>query len=96
MTEPSKHPLLMDCYNLCQAIEACGASPELTNAVVRASDLMHGLEVVVDGMEAMTARVAELKEMLSGIAEDMEFELGHGGQNPLSKTPEEIRHLLNR
>ena len=48
MTNLAKHPLLMDCYNVCQAIEACGASPELTNAVSKASDLMRGIEALVD------------------------------------------------
>ena len=44
MTDISRHPLLKQAFEVCQAIEQCGASPELTRAVGRASDLMRALD----------------------------------------------------
>lgn len=44
MTDISSHPLLQQAYGVCQAIEQCGASPELTRAVGRASDLLRSLD----------------------------------------------------
>ena len=38
----------MQCYNLVQAIEACGASPELTHAVLEAGKLGEEIEKMVD------------------------------------------------
>gem|GEM_PF-3124430 len=43
MIDISSHPLLQQAYGVCQAIEQCGASPELTRAVGRASDLLSSL-----------------------------------------------------
>ena len=43
MIDISRHPLLKQAYDVCQAIEACGASLELTAAVTKASALMHDL-----------------------------------------------------
>jgi hypothetical protein len=43
-----KHPLLKQCYELCLAIEVCGASPELTDAVTKASALMLEIEKLTD------------------------------------------------
>ena len=37
------HPLISEAYDLCRAIEKCGASTELTNASVLASALMDGI-----------------------------------------------------
>ncbi|TCC09587.1 hypothetical protein E0L21_10040 [Kosakonia quasisacchari] len=44
----SKHPLIKQAYEVCQAIEKCGASPELTDAVTKASALMQGIANVMD------------------------------------------------
>jgi len=46
-----KHPLLKQCYELCLAIERCGASPELTDAVTKASALMNDIEKMTDAVE---------------------------------------------
>lgn len=43
----SKHPLLRQCHELTQAIEICGASPELTAAVCKAGELMKGIDALV-------------------------------------------------
>lgn len=50
MADISKHPLLKECYELCLAIEKCGASPELTDASMKASNLMRSIEALVDSM----------------------------------------------
>ena len=47
-------------------------------------------------LSAIESRVAELKAMLSDIAEGMENELGCGGLNPLRYPPEEIREAISR
>lgn len=50
----SKHPLLTQCYDLCLAIEECGASPKLTAAVQKASDLMRDIEKLTDAIAGLT------------------------------------------
>lgn len=44
----SKHPLIKQAYEVCQAIEKCGASPELTDAVTKACALMQGIANAMD------------------------------------------------
>jgi len=44
MTDISSHPLLQQAYDLCQAIEECGASVQLTQAVGRASELLRSID----------------------------------------------------
>lgn len=44
MTDISSHPLLRQAYDVCHAIEQCGASVQLTSAVCLASDLMRALD----------------------------------------------------
>lgn len=44
MTDILSHPLLQQAYDVCQAIEKCGASPRLTDAVGQAADLMHAID----------------------------------------------------
>lgn len=44
----SHHSLLMEAYEVCRAIEECGASEKLTNAASKASELMQGIANVVD------------------------------------------------
>ena len=47
MTNITRHPLIQQAYDVCQAIEACGASVELTNAVTKASDLMRAIDAYI-------------------------------------------------
>lgn len=47
----SKHPVLRQIYELCLAIEECGASPELTNAVTKCSAVMLEVERLVDKLD---------------------------------------------
>lgn len=44
MTQIDRHPLLEQAYEVCLAIEECGASVELTNAVTKASALLAALD----------------------------------------------------
>lgn len=58
MTDISRHPVLKQAYDVCQAIEKCGASPELTAAVTKASDLLQTLGVIYDTTEAQVHAVS--------------------------------------
>lgn len=44
MVDISKHHLLRQCYELCHAIEECGASPALTAAVTKCSALLNAID----------------------------------------------------
>lgn len=44
MTNISRHPLLKQAYEVCLAIEECGASVPLTNAVTKASALLRDID----------------------------------------------------
>ena len=44
MTDISSHPLLKQAYDVCQAIEQCGASVQLTHAVCKASNLLRAID----------------------------------------------------
>lgn len=50
MTDISRHPLLQQAYDVCLAIEECGASVELTNAVTKASALLATLDKFIPVM----------------------------------------------
>ncbi len=56
----SKHPILKQGYDVIQAIEKCGASEELTNAVIAASELLEQVEKLVDDNKILKERVEEL------------------------------------
>ena len=51
----ARHPLLKQCHELCLAIEACGASPELTDAVAKASELIHDINKLLDRLATAKA-----------------------------------------
>ncbi|UZD96259.1 DUF2829 domain-containing protein [Pseudomonas corrugata] len=44
MTNITRHPLLQQAYDVCQAIEQCGASVPLTHVVTKASTLLADLD----------------------------------------------------
>ena len=48
MTDISKHPILREISAVVSAIEACGASPQLTHAVILASSLHESAEALID------------------------------------------------
>ena len=47
MTDISRHPLLTQAFDVCQEIEKCGASPQLTAAVTKASALLRDLDAFI-------------------------------------------------
>lgn len=55
MTNISRHPLLAQAYEVCQEIEKCGASPQLTAAVTKASALLHELDAFIPVSVAQTS-----------------------------------------
>ena len=88
-----KHPILWKAYEVCQAIEECGASEKLAQAVVKAGDLGNEIEKLVD-------RIAELEKkpvedmnrrcqisVLREAADDLEHP---GGPQELNDIAEEI------
>jgi uncharacterized small protein (DUF1192 family) len=54
-----KHPILMQGYNVVQAIEECGASEKLTRAVIMAGELNNEIEKLVDEVTRLKANAAE-------------------------------------
>lgn len=59
MTQIGKYPLVDRAYNLCLAIEECGASEKLTNAVTIASKLMEDLEYFCEKQADLESRNRE-------------------------------------
>lgn len=55
MVNITRHPLIQQAYDVCQAIEACGASVPLTNAVSKAGDLMRALDVFIPELPSAAA-----------------------------------------
>jgi hypothetical protein len=53
-----RHPLIRQAYEVCLAIEACGASPELTAAVTKASKLMDAIDKHI--VDATTTSLTDL------------------------------------
>lgn len=49
MANLSKHPLLMQAYDVIQAIEECGASTKLTDAVTKAGALLDAIDKALAG-----------------------------------------------
>lgn len=54
MTDITKHPILREISTVVSAIESCGASPQLTSAVVLASSLYKSAEALIDAQAAIT------------------------------------------
>lgn len=54
----SRHPLVMAIYEATLAVEACGASPELTAAVIKVSKLKDAAHDLLDQLEARPATIA--------------------------------------
>ena len=48
MVDISRHPILQQATEVCYAIEKCGASPELTDAVTLASALVRSINDLLD------------------------------------------------
>lgn len=48
MVDISRHAILKQAVEVCYAIEKCGASPELTGAVILASALLESIDKLLD------------------------------------------------
>jgi hypothetical protein len=62
MTQIGKYPLVDKAYNVCLAIEECGASEKLTEAVTLASELMRDLESFCENQAGINKREANKKK----------------------------------
>ena len=60
----SKHPILKKHYELCQAIEACDASEELTTASSKASCLTSDIEKLINSEKDAKTYVETMREQL--------------------------------
>lgn len=60
-----KHPILMQGYKVIQVIEECGASEKLTNAVIKASELLNEIEKLVDTNQRLARDNMEYFEELN-------------------------------
>lgn len=68
----NKHPLIKQAYEVCQAIEKCGASVELTDAVTKASALMQGIANAVSLLDELEAAQHEKDELQQGFIANQE------------------------
>lgn len=59
-----RHPILQAIYDVMQAIELCGASPELTEAVVLAGKLSEQAATILDERDALRAKLRAIVEWL--------------------------------
>lgn len=57
-----RHPILMQAYEVIQAIEECGASVKLTDAVVKAGDLLDNLKLLIDEFDELKFRMEGLEK----------------------------------
>ena len=46
-----RHPILQEATNVCHAIEKCGASDLLTEAVIKASALVNSIDDLLNGLD---------------------------------------------
>jgi hypothetical protein len=61
MVDILKHPLITQAYEVCHAIEECGASEKLTAAVVKASALMYAIDAHFEAIESEKRALGELR-----------------------------------
>ena len=69
MTDISSHPLLQQAYDMCQSIEKCGASVQLTHAVMEASDLMRAIDTHLSA-QPESAKIDAIQGQTVGFALD--------------------------
>ena len=101
MPDLSKHPILRQISELVQAIEACGASPALTDAVCKAYALYEPAEALVD---AQTATLEALEVVVPAgtplqVIDDagIEQQVRAAGSDVAPRvTPEQIDALMAR
>lgn len=82
MVDLARHPLLKECYEVCRAIEECGASDKLTDAVTKASALLQHIDAVFSQSLASTPDLG---------CDDAEFGMSeHRIDTPITETPRPI------
>lgn len=59
----NRHPILQAIHDACQAVEACGASVELTNAVTKVGDLHNMVVELLNQRDEAWAREPALSEL---------------------------------
>lgn len=64
MTDIQRHPILLAIYDVMQAIERCGASPELTDAIVLAVRLNKQAATILDELDVARAELDRVREAL--------------------------------
>lgn len=64
MPDTTKHPLMQAIYEASLAVEELGASPALTAAGQKVSNLMKPAEALVDEVNALKAEVERLQDVL--------------------------------
>lgn len=63
-----RHPILKEAVEVCHAIEKCGASDELTQAVIKASTLCNSIDDLLDQLDTKGGRVGA--EVINFLAEE--------------------------
>ena len=101
MPDLSKHPILRQISELVQAIEACGASPALTDAVCKAYALYEPAEALVDAqtatLEALEVVVPAGTPLLVIDDAGIEQQVRAAGADVAPRvTPEQIDALMAR
>lgn len=66
MADLQRHPILRAIYDVMRAIERCGASPELTEAVVLAGRLSEQAATILDELDLARAELAREREESRG------------------------------
>lgn len=70
-----KHPILKQGYDVVQAIEECGASIKLTNAVILAGAYNEEVERLVDKKENMKQALLKAKETIKAWHGDIAWDI---------------------
>ena len=97
-----KHPILKKAHDVCQAIEECGCSATLTQAVTKASELGEEVEKLVDRLAELEKPVekpvadASLRCEISVLREAADDLMHPGSPQELNDIAEEILSVALR
>lgn len=83
-----RHPLFIQIYELTQQIEKCGASPELTEAVIKASALNESVAKLIDERDKLLRSFDEVQQDLT--ATDMSLSKAKQDLNSCRDTLESL------
>ena len=101
MPNINKHPITQKIYELCLAIEACGASPELTHAVCLTNDLHAPVDKLIEAstrsalrLEARTCEGTPLPPVDGG-EDHIERQIRTAGADVAPRvTPQELEAVI--